>query len=215
MKKKYALLWLVCLFVSGTACAQDTDPTVDRRDRITFGIKAGINFANVWDEEGQDFQADPTVGFAGGVFLGIPLGKFLGVQPEVLLSQKGLEGSGTLLGSPYSFVRTTTFIDVPLQLQLKPVPALTLLGGPVYSYLVHERSVYTWGSNYTDQEREFENDNIRKNILGITLGADVNLNHIVLSGRVAWDFQTNNGDGSSYTPRYKNQWIQLTLGLKI
>jgi len=184
------------------------------REKLTFGVKGGVNISNVWDEQGQDFEADRKVGFAGGVFLGIPLGPVFGLQPEIMLSQKGFQATGTLLSLPYSFTRTTTYLDIPLQLQIKPVEMITLLAGPQYSYLLKERNVYTFDANSTAQEEEFNNDNPRKNILGFIVGADINISHLVLSGRACWDFQSNNGDGTSSTPRYKNQWLQFTAGFR-
>eukprot|EP01035_Chromulina_nebulosa_P004934 gene4934-6703_t len=41
----------------------ENDDNIDMREKLTFGIKAGINYSNVWDEQGQDFEADPRVGF--------------------------------------------------------------------------------------------------------------------------------------------------------
>lgn len=184
-------------------------------EKIRFGLKGGLNLSNVWDEKGQDFSADPKLGLAGGGFLGIPIGKYLGFQPEVLISQKGMQANGTLLGSGYSFKKTTTHLDIPLQLQVKPVPQLTFLGGVVYSYLMYEKTTYQFGATQSVQETEFENDNIRKNHMGVIAGADINITRLVISGRVAWDFLTNHGDGSSSTPRYRNQWIQLTVGFRI
>ncbi len=194
-----------------TASAQDTD----KRESVTGGIRAGINYSNVWDEEGQDFVADSKVGFAGGAFVGIPLGKYLGVQPELLLSQKGFSASGTILGSPYSYTKTTTYLDIPLQLQFKPFPFMTLLGGPQFSFLLRENNKYTFNGDSQAQEQEFDNDNIRKNVLGVVGGVDLNISQFVLSGRVCWDFQNNKGDGTSTTPRYRNQWVQLTVGFRI
>ena len=210
MKKKIIIIGMFSLTLITTIKAQDSDES-----GFTFGMKAGLNLSNVWDEKGQDFEADSKLGFAGGFFLGIPIGDFLGFQPELLVSQKGLQGSGTLLGTPYSYTKTLTYIDVPLQLQLRPIKFLTILVGPQYSYLMNEKNVYTFGSNSTEQETEFENDNIRKNVLGFVAGADINISHIVVSGRLGWDFQTNHGDGSSSTPRYKNKWVQLTIGFKL
>jgi hypothetical protein len=187
----------------------------DLREDVTLGFKAGINYSNVWDENGQDFKADPRIGFAGGVFVSIPIGKYIGIQPELLISQKGYEGSGTLLGTPYSSSRTTTHLDIPLQVQLKPSEFITVVAGPQFSYLMNQKDKYTFGANSTEQEQEFDNENIRKNTLGFVVGADIMLEQVVLSARAGWDFQTNNGDGSSTTPRYKNQWIQLTVGFVI
>ncbi len=213
MKKIIILIGLLYLPFQTTLKAQDSD--TDPRGNVAFGIKAGLNISNVWDEKGQDFKADAKAGFAGGVYLGIPVGKFLGIQPEVLISQKGFQGSGTLFGTPYSFSRTTTYIDIPVQVAIKPLEVLTIVAGPQYSYLMNQKDNYTFGVNSTEQEQEFENDNIRKNVLGFVAGADIIISHVVVSGRMGWDFQTNNGDGSSSTPRYKNQWMQLTLGFKI
>jgi hypothetical protein len=213
MKKSFIIISSLCFFLATTLVAQTTD--TDPRENLSFGIKAGINHSNVWDEQGQDFKADPRFGFAGGVFLGVPIGKYLGFQPEILFSQKGFQASATLLGTSYSFSRTTSYIDIPLQLQVKPTEYLTILLGPQYSYLMNQKDVYSFGTNSSAQEQEFQNENIRKNTLGFVVGADVTIQHIVISGRMGWDFQTNNGDGTSSTPRYKNKWLQLTIGFKI
>jgi len=198
---------------SATVHAQSSD--TDPREKFSFGMKAGMNYSNVWDEQGQDFRADAKAGFAGGFFFGIPVGEYFGIQPEALISQKGFKGSGTMFGSPYSFKRTTTYLDIPLQFQLKPAEFLTVVAGPQFSYLLHEKNVYTHGAGSSVQEQEFDNDNIRRNIFGAVTGADLIFSHVVVSGRMGWDFQTNNGDGTSSTPRYKNRWIQFTAGFKI
>ncbi len=210
MKNKLKLLSAICLISMVTIQAQSTD----RRENLKFGVKAGINVSNIWDSQNQEFTADSKVGFAGGIFLGIPIGSFLGLQPEILISQKGFKGSGTLLGSPYSTSRTTTYLDITLQLQLNPAPFITLLAGPQFSYLLKQKDTYTYGSNSTEQEQEFNNENIRKNILGLVGGVDLIFGHLVLSGRIGRDLQRNNGDGTSLTPRYKNQWMQFTAGVE-
>jgi hypothetical protein len=213
MKKLLFITGFLCCFFAASLSAQNSDDA--SQDLIRFGIKGGLNYSNVWDEQGQDFSADPKFGLAGGIFLGIPIGKYMGFQPELLISQKGFKGSGTLLLNDYSFSRTTTYIDVPLQLFIMPSPYLTIVGGPQYSYLIHQKDVFTFGANSVEQEQEFNNENVRKNILGFVFGLDLNISRAVFSGRFGWDFQTNHGDGSSSTPNYKNRWIQFTIGFQI
>jgi hypothetical protein len=203
---------ILCLTI-GTLSAQDK--AADKRDQLVFGIKAGMNVSNVWDEQGADFVADPKLGAAGGVFLAVPIGKYFGVQPEVLFSQKGFKGGGSLLGFPYSFTRTTSYIDVPILVQFKPIEYFTLLAGPQFSYLLKEKNVYTFGSNSSEQEQAFSNEDVRNNILGFVVGADVTVKAFVFSARAGWDFQNNNKNGVSTTPRYKNQFLQLTIGFRI
>lgn len=187
----------------------------DPRNKVSFGGKIGVNYSNVWDDTESEFIANPKVGMVGGLFLGLPLTKLVGVQVEALVSQKGFEGSGTLLGSNYHLKRTTTYFDIPLMLQIKPAPYITFLVGPQYSYLMSQKNTYTFGDNSIEQEQEFKNENIRKNIIGAVVGLDAYYSNFIGSVRAAWDLQNNNGDGSSSTPRYKNQWFQFTIGFKI
>ncbi|MDF2438390.1 MAG: hypothetical protein K0Q95_2766 [Bacteroidota bacterium] len=186
----------------------------DERNKLHFGVKLGINNSNVYDEEGEEFNAEPKYGFAGGAFLSIPVGKFLGLQPAVLISQKGFSATGKLLELEYELKRTTTYLDVPLMVELKPIRALTLLAGPQYSYLLNQTDILKSGNSTVIQEQEFKNDDIRKNILSAAVGFDIHITRFVVSGRYNFDLQKNNSDGSSQTPRYKNMWLQGTIGLR-
>jgi len=186
----------------------------DYSTRLSFGPKVGGNLSNVYDTQGDEFQADTKLGFAGGVFLTLPLTKFIGLQPEILFSQKGYRGSGSVLGSEYSFRRTTNYIDVPLLLAVRTCKYLTVLVGPQYSFLLSQN--YTFESDLINisQDEQFENENLLKNTLCITAGVDVNLGHIVVGARGGWDVLSNKGDGTSSTPRYKNMWYQATVGYR-
>ncbi len=224
MKPRIFFLAMLCLLVPLAGQAQDNTDN-DRDDKeakssreakrmLVPGIRAGVNRANVYDAEGYDFVADSKTGFAGGVYLAIPLGGFIGIQPEILFSQKGFKSTGATPGGSYVLERTSNFLDVPIQLQLKPFRFFTLVGGIQYSYLIKQTDRFTSGTNSVEQSEEFRNDNIRKNIVGGTIGFDINIRHLVLSGRAGWDLRANRGDGSSFTPRYKNVWIQGTVGFR-
>lgn len=208
--KKIILIIGAITTMANFSSAQETD----LRERLLFGLKAGVNYSNVYDTQGEEFQADPKLGLAAGAFIAIPIGKYLGIQPEVLYSQKGFKATGRILGGNYEFTRTTSFIDVPLLVSFKPSEFITLLAGPQYSYLIKQSDVFANSSTSFLQEQEFENDNIRKNILCLTGGVDITMKHIVLGARVGWDIQNNNGDGTSATPRYKNVWYQATVGYR-
>lgn len=181
---------------------------------VSFGIKAGTNYSNVYDSDNDDFVADGKFGFSAGGFATIPLGKFLGIQPEILYSQKGFKSTGTYFGSTYEMTRTTDFIDVPVLLAVKPIDQVTLLFGPQFSYLLKQKDEFTGGNISSTQQQEFDNDDITKNILGLTGGADINVDNLVFGLRAGWDIKTNEGNGDSSTPRYKNMWYQATVGYR-
>ena len=210
--KKIVFLFAVQLCVAQFTFAQKNE---EFTEKLNFGLKAGVNLSNVYDEKGEEFRADSKLGFAAGAFVDIPVGKFIGFQPEVLLSQKGFQATGRILGSSYSFTRTTTFLDIPLLFAIKPVDFITILAGPQYSYLIKQKDVFTNAINTIEQETEFSNDNIRKNTLCFTGGVDVNISHLVLGARIGWDLLNNNGNGTSETPRYKNMWYQASIGFRL
>ena len=125
----YKIFIILFLLVASKSVQAQKD---DNRDVLSFGLKAGLNMSNVWDTQGQDFVADPKYGLAGGAFVSLPIGTYLGIQPELMISQKGFQGSGSLLGFSYSNTRTTTFLDVPLLVQFKPIEYFTILAGPQF-----------------------------------------------------------------------------------
>ncbi len=204
MKKILLIIGIIAVTVN--SYAQETS------EEAKFGLKAGVNNSNVYDEQGDHFVADNKIGFVGGAFFKIPINRLLGFQPEILYSQKGFVASGNYFGGTYNFTRTTTFIEIPLLLQIKASQFLSIVGGPQYCYLHSSKDEYRNNTITLVQEKEISNDNFRKNIFALTFGADLNLNQVLISGRAGWDVQNNNGDGTSSTPRYKNNWLQLTVG---
>ncbi len=204
---KKAIIMIALVAFATTSLKAQTTTTTDNRGKLTFGVKAGTNYSNVYDSEGEDFVADGKFGLAAGAFVVVPLGKIFGIQPEVLYSQKGFKSTGTFLGTNYEMTRTTDFIDVPILISIKPVEYVSLLFGPQFSFLMKQTDDFTGGSLSTSQQDEFDNSNLRKNIFGLTGGADFNIDHLVIGLRGGWD-------GNSTTPRYKNMWYQATIGYK-
>lgn len=222
MKKRslqflFLAFWLVFpagIFAQGNSNWDTSRNSADFSTRISMGLKAGANISNVYDAEGEEFDADAKIGMAAGAFFQIPIGSVLGFHPEVMFSQKGYQGSGSVLGSEYNYIRTTNLIDVPLLLAFKAGPMFTLVLGPQYSYLISQKYFLHTALGDINREEHFENENLGKNTLGLSGGFDLNLSHLVLSARGGWDILNNKGDGTSTTPRYKNRLVQVTLGYR-
>src|SRR4051812_4357635 len=114
MKKITYILASVLLIISARSNAQD-----DTREKIHLGGKIGLNISNVYDTKGENYSTDPKAGFVGGGFIAIPIGKYLGIQPEVLFAQKGYSATTAQEGSTYTYTRTTDHLEIPLLLQIK------------------------------------------------------------------------------------------------
>ena len=209
MKKLIVIALLLFLVINISA----QEKSADVRTKLYFGAKIGANLSNVYDKQGGTFTANPKAGFATGIFASVPIGKYLGIQPEILFSQRGYRSSGTLLIVNYTTTHTSNYIDLPLLAVLKPIPYLSLLAGPQVSFLVSQRDVTT-GDLTSDQRQQFDNNNLRKNTLCFTCGFDINYYHLVIGARAGWDLQNNSGDGTYTDPRYKNVWYQVTMGFR-
>jgi len=210
MMKKIIVMVMLSGLIYGHVNAQDASS--DKRGKPQIGLKIGGNYSNVYDTEGEEFKSDAIFGLAAGATLVIPVTKIIGLQPEILLSQRGFKATGRLFGTTYDMTRTTTYLDIPLMVTIKPLENITLMAGPQYSYMLKVSNKFENASTTILQEQEFDNDNLRKNILAFTLGGDINIDHLVIGARIGWDLTNNNGDGTSTTPRYKNTWTQVTLG---
>jgi hypothetical protein len=223
MKTSKKLLTFVFAHLAVVAIAQDhstlTYPeySPDIRNILTEGIVAGFNSSDVTVINGQNFTRNPLLGPAFGGFLSIPITTLLGVQPELLYSEKGYYGKGITGDGQdyYSFIDRMNYLDVPVTLQVKPSPYLYLLAGPEYSYLLSSNYSFLQDLTYANTQKEFENDNIRHNILGLIFGVDINYARIAFGIRAAWDITANSGNEASSLPRYRNTWEQFTIGYRI
>lgn len=217
MKKPVIFLFILAQALANLQAQENNETVVNKTDlrhHLMLGVKGGLNYSNVYDSGGEEFSANNKYGLAIGSFIAIPIGRLFGIQPEIMYSEKGFKATGRILGSSYNLTRTTSFIDVPLLFAFKPSEFTTFVAGPQFSYLLRQKDEFKNATTTIEQEREFVNENYRKNILCFTAGMDLTLKHLVLGARAGWDIQNNNGDGSSTTPRYKNVWYQATIGYR-
>lgn len=184
-------------------------------NKLRFGFKAGNNFSNVQVSQTNEFASSGKFGMAAGLYLGYPVGRLLGFQTEVLFSQKGYKTTGTLSGNKFNLTRISNFIDVPLLISINAAKFMTVQFGPQFSYLANQKDTFSDSSVTVEQQSLFSNNTPRKNIFSFTGGIDFNLKTITIGTRAGIDIQNNNGDGSIPNPRYKNIWLQATLGVNI
>ena len=199
--------------VTNATIVADMDDDDDIRDNFHIGLKAGVNFSNVYDRQGNDFESDGRLGLVAGAFFSIPFGTYVGLQPEILYSEKGYTGTGTFLGLNYNYTRSTSYIDVPVFLQIKPSPIVTLVVGPQFSFLINHTDDFDNNDELDEIIEEFDNVSLRNTSIGIGGGLDLNFYPIVISGRVGFDLQNVHDEDIDDVPRYSNVWFQLTGGI--
>ena len=210
---KYLLLVpIICLCLQDVRAQEEVETTSqEAKKKVVAGIRAGIVNSNVYDRQGEEFVADGKTGLSAGGYLALPLGSLLGVQPEVILMQKGFEGAGKTGGEQYYINRTTTNLDIPLQLMIKPFKWFTFLIGPQYSFILNQKDNYTYANS---AQKTSLTTSDRNQHVGTLTGVDLNFSHVVLSFRSGWDLSKNTNTSNPSVPTYRNRWVQWTIGYR-
>jgi hypothetical protein len=214
MKRLFPVLLVIGIFslqrVSGQSSRHSKKE--DARTEFEFGVKTGVNLSIIYDEEGNQILPDPKFGFLAGGWLSIPFCRYLGIQPELVYSQKGYLARGTVLNLDYSYTQSTDYLDFPMHLQYKPFPRVIFLAGPQYSKLISRTDEFGQGTITSIQKQEINRNTIRSDVWGLSTGVDFKFEHLMISVRACADFQTNGGGGTSIDPSYKNAWLQASIG---
>ena len=213
MKKSISVLILGALMAANLVNAQT--PIVDSRKTLHVGAKLGINYSDIYDKQGDFNLSNPRLGFTTAIFMAIPIGTYIGIQPEIQFSQKGFNAHGRDGEERNNFSRTSNYLDLPVLFALKPTQSLTFLIGPQISILLSQRDVYESTMADIQLRQEIESRRSGKNTIGLNAGLDFNLSNLVFGTRVGWDLLNNNGDDSSSILQYKNIWYQITVGLRL
>jgi hypothetical protein len=214
--KKVILTTIVFAILINNSKAQEV-PKKDGgfRTQTLVGIKIGTNYSNVYDNNDASFKTSSKFGSAFGAYLSLPISKLIGIQSELLFSQKGFKATGNMSGSTYDLKRTSNFLDMPILLAVKPSELFTLMAGPQFSYLLTQNDEFSNTIMTKQQQNTFSNDYASKHIISAVVGLNVNVKTTMLGLRAAWDLQNNNGQGATTVPRYKNMWYQATIGFRI
>lgn len=99
--------------------------------QIRFGVKGGINLANVSKiEQGVSYVTSSNLAFHVGIVLDSPLSENFSIQPALLFSQKGF----IFNDSRDIYELTSNYIEVPVNFLYHVTDALTVGAGPYLGY---------------------------------------------------------------------------------
>ena len=171
---KKALIILFILFTSFYGITQ-----------VNFGLRGGITTAKLYTNL-SDYNSESILGYQGGAFLRIFLGKHPFLQPECYFTQKG----GNLLNSDEKneWEVKLNSIDVPVLIGLKfldlKVVKFTVYGGPVVSFISKKTvKYYEDGIQVIPPDPE---ENIKDTSWGLQAGASIDVLFLTIDVRHEW-----------------------------
>ncbi len=125
--------------------------TVAVQAQSSFGIKAGMNIANLRGDDAGDTKS--LIGANGGVFANIPVSPNFAVQPEVLYSLEGAKSS-----SNNDFKLNLNYINIPVMFQYRDASGFYAELGPQLGILTEAKTKL--GNTETDVKSLYKSTNI-------------------------------------------------------
>jgi hypothetical protein len=196
MKRTIVLLSAICAL--GTAQAQ-----TKTSNGFGFGIKAGANFSNPKVEvNNTELDTKTKVGLNAGVFMNIPMGSSLSVQPEVVYSSLGYKVNDDKVDLNY--------LTVPVLIKYNFAGSgFGIYAGPQIGFLASAKYKPSNGSN-TDIH-----DNFKGTDVSLVFGPEFMIPNtpVVLSGRYQVGLK-NVAEPAAGNPDIKNNGATVTLGFR-
>jgi hypothetical protein len=172
--------------------------------KLKIGIRGGANANKI---DGKSFSDEFRYGYHLGGAVEMMFGKAIGIQPEVLFNQSNLR-TGYSFDTLYRSINPGTlkdvrlnYLSIPILLNVKPFPFLTLQAGPQFGILMS-----TDRTLLEDGGEAFRNGNF--SMVG---GVQLHIMQFRLYGR--YSVGLNNLNEIDNRDRWQSQTAQVGLGL--
>jgi Outer membrane protein beta-barrel domain len=166
-----------------------------------IGAKVGANMGKI---DGESFSNEFKLGYQLGGFAEIDFTKGFGIQPELLWSQTNTKVTDEVLTGwkPGEEIHLN-YLNIPILLRLNAGKMLTFNLGPQFSILTNNHKTTL----------ENAGDAFKSGDLAMVAGAQVNIGSLRVYGR--YNIGLSDISDIKETDKWRNQQLQLGLGLKI
>jgi Outer membrane protein beta-barrel domain len=192
--------------------------TSSASSNFKFGIKAGVNFANLQTQNVDNNNV--LTGFNAGIFAKVPITESFAIQPELLYTTKGAK----LTYNNY-FVNGTAkfnlnYIELPVLVVLNLTNNFNIHAGPYVAYLVDGKATNDPQGTLFDIQNNLNNEDYNKFDTGLVFGLGYDADQIGFGVRYNYGLQKVGKErsflGTNYTfPDGKNSVINLYFSYSI
>lgn len=194
--RKLSLLITTLFLLAGFA------KTADAQSPVNFGVKGGLNIANIISDD----DLDPRTGLYGGLTLDISLPALpLGIESGVYYTEKGAE----LSEGDYTAIGNIDYIEVPVMAKLSfgPPGPITphFLVGPYAAYNINAEFEITDGTSTITEDFSDETTDVDfGGTVGIGTDLNVGLTKFNIQARYSRGFIDINEDGMEEDKEYNS-----------
>ena len=179
--------------------------------QAVFGVKAGINLANInFDPEPEEDVLEARTGFVGGLFVVVPMTDLIAFQGEALYSQKGT----TFEADGDEGKIELDYLEVPLLLRVGNAPSgqTSFHGFAGASLGLKLRSTFTATFDGETEDEDIDDD-VETFDFGLVAGAGVDFGRFTLDGRYTWGL-TNVSSVDADEVKMKNRVFSIMAGVR-
>ena len=207
MKKQVFLLVLASLLFGFSSADAQSRSFNKSEPKFGFGVKAGLNNATQSTKGGTtDVTVESITGINGGVYCNFFVFDFLAIQPELMVSGKGVHWKDQFSDAE----DILTYIDMPILIKYQPVKLLNIHAGPEFGYRLKATQKNLDNGQKTDIKDYYSNFDI-----GLALGVEANLPFRVnLTVRYVLGLNTVY-TGTENNEHWKNNYFQISAGYRI
>lgn len=192
------------LFFASSLTAFGQNEADNTRDTSpSFGVKGGVNFANVTGDDIDD--PDGRTSFHVGAVVEFPMSDMFSLQVEGLYSGKGVEFALEGSDGDKSELQLD-YIDVPVLAKIYITKGLSIEAGPQFSFLVNEE----FDLNPNSDDGDFDLDEAESFDFGLAAGLTFQTDMgLFATGRYTYGFSDVYNDMDIH-----NTVFQLGIGFK-
>jgi hypothetical protein len=203
------------ILVSSSMHAQEQQTVTENKLSPKFGIKGGVNLANMYVDDVKD--ENMKVGLNAGFFAKIPVTRGFSIQPELLYSSKGakLTYDNALFGNgEYRF--NLHYIELPVLGVINIAKNFNLQAGPYVSYLAGADIKDVNDKGEVNDVTELNAENFHRIDYGLAGGLGVDIQNFTIGARYNYGLHEIGKSGSTSgqaTKNSKNSAINFYIGL--
>jgi Outer membrane protein beta-barrel domain len=207
MKKYLFFLVLITLISSFSSTQAQSKYRRKHQPKFGLGVKAGLNYASQSTPGGSDVvDVESIIRMNGGIYCNYFLLDFLAIQPELMVSGKGVHWKDQY----YNANDVLTYIDMPILIKYQPVSLFNIHAGPDFGYRISAVQ-----KNLDNGQKTDIKDYYKPFDLGAAVGIEVNLPFRVnLTIRYVLGLIPATTD-SQYDQPWKNNFFQISAGYRI
>ena len=179
---------------------------VPAQAQISYGLKAGVNFANVAVDPDDGASPSGRPGALAGVFATVPIAWGLTLQPEAIYTVKGASFKFDGFDSDY----IVDYVEVPVLARFRLLRSAYVVAGPSMAFRLRARTRIPFGGS--TEEVDLDNE-VETFDLGIVGGLGIDVGRWLVDARYTHGVSDTDKDTSDDV-KIRNRVFSLSAGVR-